>query len=95
MSTSDGLSFIPGTSPNGNWARKISPGRIDRLAVFERVNVFPRIPQLFRPFSSNSLRPSGSCFVLIWQENDQAHRAGGDLRGNLGPEPMPFIDIAK
>ena len=36
-----GRSFIPGTSPNGNGAKKISPGRIHRLPVFEGVDVLP------------------------------------------------------
>ena len=36
-----GRSFIPGTSPKGNWAKKTSPGSIHWLPVVERVDVLP------------------------------------------------------
>src|SRR5450432_1175998 len=62
-----GRSFIPGRSPNGNWARKFSPGYIYRFPVVERVNVLTGIAQFVRPLFSNAMAPPEATTVLVGQ----------------------------
>jgi hypothetical protein len=58
---------MPGTSPNGKWAKYISPGCIYRLPVFERVDVLPRVEQFVSPFFGNSMCPSRAGIVVFRQ----------------------------
>jgi hypothetical protein len=38
--------------------------------------------------------PGHVSLILIWQENDQAHRAGWNFDRHVGLQPMFVVDIA-
>lgn len=69
-------------------ARKILPRRIYGLAVVERVNVLPGIPQIVRPLSGCAL------LLFVWQQNDYPHGTGRETFGYLRPQLTFCIDLA-
>src|SRR5437588_3104573 len=94
VSKKTGRSFMPGTSPNGNWAKKMSPGRIHRLPVLERVDVLPWILQFIRPFPGKPLCPCDAATVLVRQQDDQAYRPGGKFFRYARLKAMLVIYVA-
>src|ERR1700733_14579809 len=85
-----GRNFIPGTSPKGNLARYISPGRIQGLAVFHCVNILSRVGQTSRPFVGYTALPLTASRVLFGQQDNQSDLACRKLGRHLGVKAVLF-----